>query len=222
MRTAAIIPAYNEASRISDVLKAVCAAQGVNEVIVVVDGGDDCTAAVARSFSGVKVIELKKNVGKGGALVAGVNATSADVLIFVDADLAGLKPEHLSAVLLPIAQDRQDMVVGVFSDGRFWSDTAQRMSPDYSGQRALRRWLFEAVHFPHEMRFGIEIGLNHAAKSLQARVGSVALPGVTHHHKEEKWGIVRGAAARARMYAEMGKAYVKVHQHERNASRLRH
>ena len=222
MRTAVIIPAFNEASRISEVLAAACTAQGVDEVIVVVDGGDDGTAEVARRFERVKVIELQENIGKGGALVAGVRATMAEVLVFVDADLAGLKSEHISAVLLPIAQDRKDMVVGVFSDGRFWSDTAQRMSPEYSGQRALRRWLFEAVVSPKEMRFGIEIGLNYAAKSLQARVGSVALPGVTHHHKEAKWGIVRGAAARARMYAEMGKAYVKVHQHERNATRTRH
>ncbi len=220
MRTAVIIPAYNEADRIGSVLVAACVAEGVDEVIVVVDGCDDGTCRIAREF-GVKVIRLERNQGKGGALAAGVAATSAEVLLFVDADLVGLRPEHLSAVLRPVTMGHQDMCVGVFSDGRFWSDTAQRMSPIYSGQRALRRWLFEAVPFPHEMRFGIEIGLNHAARRLGARTGHIALPGVTHEHKEEKLGLVRGAAARAKMYAEMGKAYVKVHQYDRINSRYR-
>ncbi len=71
MRTAAIIPAFNEAERIENVLEAVCLAHGVDEVIVVVDGGTDDTARIAARIPGVRVIKLTRNVGKGGALAIG-------------------------------------------------------------------------------------------------------------------------------------------------------
>lgn len=221
MTTAAIIPAYNERARIGRVLQTALATRGVDEVLVVVDGATDDTAQIAAQFAGVRVIPLTVNIGKGGAMAVGVQNTRADVLLFLDADLTGLEPRHLRAVLHPVQRGWCDMTVGIFHGGRFWSDTAQRFTPEFSGQRAMRREVFEAIRAPHEFRLGIEVALNHAAHRLDARVVRVMLDGVSHYHKEEKLGIVRGAAARAKMYAEMGRAMVRVRRYEKEDARAR-
>lgn len=98
---AVIIPAFNEGARIRAVLEAVRGSSLPDEIIVVNDASTDNTSAVAKSIEGVRVIELPRNAGKGGAMAVGVEATQADVLLFIDADLQGVRPEHIDAILKP-------------------------------------------------------------------------------------------------------------------------
>ncbi|MFY8052843.1 MAG: glycosyltransferase family 2 protein, partial [Armatimonadaceae bacterium] len=70
MRCAAVIPAYNESTRILGVLGVLAQAGNVSEIIVVNDASSDDTATVARSFSGtapkpVRVFDMPVNGGKG-------------------------------------------------------------------------------------------------------------------------------------------------------------
>lgn len=220
-QVAAIVPAYNEADRIARVLKAACAASTVNEVIAVSDGSRDATARRAGEVPGVTVIDLKKNVGKGGAMAAGVRSTKAQIIVFIDADLEGLKPEHIDAIVRPVLEGRGDVCVGLFRDGKTWSDAAQRVSPFLSGQRAMRREVFEAVPYPDELRFGIEVALNTAARKRRARTTRVLLHGVSNAHKEQKMGMMKGTAARLRMYGEITQAMVKNRKRVRAVKRSR-
>ena len=202
-KVAIIIPAYNEAERISRVLRAVTASKQADEIIVVCDGCRDATARVAARFSGVRVLELPVNVGKGGAMAAGVKITNADVLAFVDADLDGLSPEHIDSIIRPLLSNQCEMCIGVFRGGKFWSDAAQRITPYYSGQRALRRNLFTSIPNIQEARMGVEIALNEYAKRVRARVLRVVLHGVSNCHKEQKLGLAKGIQARRQMFQEM-------------------
>jgi hypothetical protein len=208
-QVAIVIPAKDEAGRIASVLRAAVGAKLAHEVIVVCDGCKDNTAAVARQFEGVIVKELTYNQGKGAAMVAGVKATKAQVIAFIDADLNGLLPDHVDGIIRPILEFRADMCVGVFRGGKYWSDTAQRITPYLSGQRAIRRELFESVPYASELRLGIEVALNNAARRKKARILRVVLHGVSNCHKEQKLGLVKGTAARYRMYKEIGQAIVK-------------
>ncbi len=82
----ALIPAFNEAERIGPVIEQ--ARQYVSEVWVVDDGSVDNTASVSRQ-AGAKVVEHPKNLGKGAAILNGIEAvlqTDADLFIFLDAD----------------------------------------------------------------------------------------------------------------------------------------
>ena len=79
MGISVVVPAYNEAGRISSVLRPVIASQWVDDVIVVDDGSDDGTADEARLFS-VRVATLPKNSGKAAALDHGVSLAKNDTL----------------------------------------------------------------------------------------------------------------------------------------------
>lgn len=217
---AVVIPAYNEEQRIGHVLEAVTKARLPGEVIVVSDASQDRTAHVARSY-GVRVIELPFNAGKGGAMSAGAKATDAEVLTFVDADLIGLRPEHVDGIIRPLLENRCDMCIGVFRGGKFWSDTAQKVSPYISGQRAMSRVLFESIPFMGELRMGVEVTINTYAKRRNAKVLRVVLRGVSNTHKERKMGLVKGLGARGKMYAEIVRAMGRMHRKQRVTKRRR-
>lgn len=206
---AIIIPAKDEESRITNVLRAACASKLATEVIVVDDGSSDDTAFVASKVPGVRVVELPYNVGKAAAMAEGARSTTASILTFVDADLDGLTGEHIDKIIRPILANDCEMCVGVFRGGKTWSDSAQKIAPYLSGQRAVKRELFESVPNIQELRMGIEWALNDAAKRRRARVLRVALEGVSNCHKEQKLGVVKGAAARTKMYIEIAQAMVR-------------
>lgn len=207
-KVALIIPAYNEEGRIARVLHAAKASKLTGEVIVVSDGSQDRTAEVAEA-QGVRVVRLHKNLGKGGAMAAGVHSTSAPIIAFIDADLEGLRAQHIDDIIRPTLDNRCDMSVGIFRGGRVWSDGAQWITPSLSGQRAMRRELFEGVPHIADVRMGVEVALNDAAKRRKARITRVILHGVSNCYKETKLGFVKGVQARGRMWVEITNAKVK-------------
>lgn len=209
------MPAFNEESRIEHALTSILQASLINEVIVVSDGSTDGTVAIASAIEGVKVVDLPFNIGKGGAMCAGVAHTDADVIAFFDADLVGLRPQHVDQVIRPLLSGQCDMCIGIFKGGKFWSDTGQVITPFLSGQRAMYRKVFESVPFLPEIRMGAEITITTYAKRLKATVKKVVLRGVSNTHKEQKLGLVKGATARAKMYREIARAMVKVNKQTR-------
>ena len=208
MKSAVIIPAYNEEKTIGSIIAAVKEVPFIEEIIVVSDGSVDRTAEVARE-NGVRVIALRENQGKGGAMMVGLNSTDADVLLFLDADLIGLKPGHIVDLLLPVMEGRAEMTVGIFEHGRLATDLAQFLAPYLSGQRAVKKDLFKHLSNLEVTRFGIEVALTRFAKSAGISVVEVELRDMTHVMKEEKLGLVRGFLARIRMYWEIAKCVGK-------------
>jgi glycosyltransferase involved in cell wall biosynthesis len=204
------LPAYNEASRIAPVLRAVQDSRLFDRVIVVCDGCEDQTAAIAGAIPGVDVIELPINQGKAAAMAVGLQMDSAELITFVDADLRGLRAEHLHLLHHPVASGHCDMTVGVFRGGHLWSDAAHRVAPYLSGQRTLRRQLFERIGEVDSMRTGVEVALNAAARRGAARVEHVRLRGISNSHKEQKLGWRRGVAERFRMYREIAHTWIEV------------
>ena len=79
------------------------AARGIDEVIVVSDGSADRTAEEAQA-AGARVISLRENVGKGGAVKMGAAATRAGILFLCDADFVGLQPTHVERILAPVLE----------------------------------------------------------------------------------------------------------------------
>jgi len=86
MKLAAVIPAYNEATRIGAVVRG--AKLHTDQVFVVVDGSTDNTEEVARA-EGATVIVHPENCGAGAATMTGLTAVRAlgfDAVVTLDAD----------------------------------------------------------------------------------------------------------------------------------------
>jgi glycosyltransferase involved in cell wall biosynthesis len=203
LKVAIIIPAYNEGPRLGAVLHALQSPSSSWDLIVVNDGSTDETAAVARRFEGVTVLNLPRNRGKGAAMWAGAMATDADALLFLDADLRGLKQEHVRALLDPVLAGEAEMTVGLFRGGRSRTDFSHIITPWVSGQRAMPRWAFLSLPRVGEVHQGVEAVLTRAAQARKWRVRYIPWPGVTHAMKEEKLGVFLGLRARLKMYWEV-------------------
>lgn len=209
MNVSVVVPAYNEASRISAVLAPLRDCPSVDEVIVIDDGSDDGTAEVACRF-GVEVISLAGNRGKAAALDRGVGQARNETLLFLDADLVGLKREHVERLIEVYREQQADMVVGVFTNGRMNTDIAQKINPFASGQRVLSKDLWQrAKEHTEKMDYGIEIALSKLAAKEGWHTEKVKLDGVTHILKEEKRGFTKGVLDRLKMYGDMIKWLVK-------------
>ena len=217
MKIAAILPAFNEAQRVKEVIKAVMRAPSIDEIVVVNDGSSDNTAEVVSAISGVKLVNLPVNKGKGAAMIAGFRATDADILVFLDADLMGLKPEHVEALVAPVKSRRYEMALGSFRGGRWLTSIAQKVNPNISGQRAIRRGTFEQIPGIEHSRYGVEMAITKFCRSYRVKTQTVIITGVTHPMKEEKLGFVRGALSRMRMYFQI----IKIRLDPRKPRRMR-
>lgn len=95
MNLSLIIPAYNEERRLGATLENYARWMegkfpGDAELIVVANGSSDQTAAVAREMASahpcIRVLEDRRRIGKGGAILMGMDAAQGDRIGFVDAD----------------------------------------------------------------------------------------------------------------------------------------
>ncbi len=204
MNVTAIIPAYNEEVTIANVVNCLKDVDLIHKIIVVSDGSTDGTAEIAREC-GADVIELEENVGKGGAIKAGVNECGTEVILFLDADLIGLKEKHVIDLIEPVLGNNADMTIGIFKNGRMVTDLAQKVTPYLSGQRAIRKSIIDKIPNIDISRYGVEVALTKYVDRFSIRVQEVELPDMTHVTKEEKLGLIKGVHARLKMYWDIVK-----------------
>ena len=207
MKIAAVIPAYNEEHTLPRVLEPVMQCDELSQVIVVSDGSTDRTAEIA-SKMGAEVIVLPYNQGKGAAVAAGVEATDAEIILLLDADLIGLTPAHITALLSPVVVEGAMMAVGVFTAGRISTNLSQQVVPVLNGQRAVRREMLASLPDLDHSQYGIEVVLTRYARTHHCKVVWVDLPKLSQVMKEEKMGFYHGFKARLRMYWQIIKVLV--------------
>lgn len=198
-RVAAVIPAFNEEETVGGVVRV--ARECTPDVVVVSDGSRDRTAEVAR-LAGARVVDLAENVGKGPALKAGLEATTAEYVVMLDADLLGLTCAHLDTLLRPVLAGELDMAIGVFEGGGFASDWGNKLTPHLSGQRACRReWLLSVPRLGEER--WPEPPITDHLRATGARWDYVELGQVRQVLKETKRGFWKGVRSRTKMYASL-------------------
>jgi glycosyltransferase involved in cell wall biosynthesis len=115
-----VIPAFNEASRIGQTVRATLdylqEVNPENELIIVNDGSTDATGTIAREvLSGAKIparlLEDFPNRGKGAAVRTGLLAAQKTIGLFFDADLS-TPLEETPKVIDPIASGKFDIAFG--------------------------------------------------------------------------------------------------------------
>jgi glycosyltransferase involved in cell wall biosynthesis len=162
-RLIALIPAYNEAARVGDVIAK--ARQDVDEVVVIDDGSADDTAAVAEK-AGAKVLRHPQNRGKGAAIATALDyfgLSDAEFAILLDAD-GQHDPAEIKKFVDAAQTEKADMVVGTrMSDVhdmpriRLWTNqftswvtgklARQKIPDSQCGFRLLRRNVLKDLKF---------------------------------------------------------------------------
>jgi len=177
---AACIPARDEAETIGAVVamcRALQLAEVVDEVVVIDDHSEDDTATIAKEHGAI-VISNAAEPGKGEALQCGVANTSADVVVFLDADVTNISSRFITRLLDPLLVSPQVQLVkasyvrplnGRPAEGgrvtelvarpllrRFFPALADVAQP-LAGECALRRSALDQIVLG--ARYEIEIGL---------------------------------------------------------------
>ncbi|HEU0028585.1 MAG TPA: glycosyltransferase family 2 protein [Ktedonobacterales bacterium] len=130
-----IIPAFNEAKTILEVVRRVQEQPFTKEIIIVDDCSTDGTWELLAQTSlpeNVRVLHHPKNMGKGAGIRTGVQAATKDIIIIQDADLE-YNPSDFPIVLRPILDGVADVVYG----SRFLGIHRSFMLHHYLGNRFL-------------------------------------------------------------------------------------
>lgn len=221
MDVAALIPAHDEAERIAQTIRATLGIEGVSRVVVVDDGSEDDTAALAES-AGAKVVRMAGNAGKGGALEAGaMRVENADVVLLLDGDL-GESASEASALLAPIFAGQADMTIATFPKApgkagfglvknlarngiRKLSGTTFEAQAPLSGQRALTGECLSAIR-PFAAGYGVEVALT--VRALRSGFRVVEVPAtMTHAHTGRD---AAGFVHRGRQFVHVALALIKL------------
>lgn len=162
------IPALNEEKRIAQVVAYALSDSATAEVLVVDDCSIDQTAVLAAE-AGARVISSVM-LGKGASMADAVHAAQHDILVFLDGDLAGLRPGIISDLVRPLLSGKADFVKARFGrgGGRVTELTAKPMlkvffpelahfAQPLGGVIAARRSLLTQMQM--EDGYGVDIGL---------------------------------------------------------------
>lgn len=187
MKVIAVIPAWNEGSRIGATVLGV--RTEVDQVVVVDDGSPDNTAEIAKA-AGATVLRHRLNRGQGAGLKTGTEAAlrlGADIIVHVDAD-GQHDPKDIETLVRPIKEGRAEIVfgsrfLGVDPTGMPWIRRVyfiaarlfntfvlgipQNVTDPQSGARALTRRAAERIDFHQDraahcseiLRLGTRSGL---------------------------------------------------------------
>jgi glycosyltransferase involved in cell wall biosynthesis len=114
LRVSVVIPAYNEAATVREIVRRVEARPEVDEIILVDDASTDRTGEILEGLAAPprrRVLRHPVNQGKGAALRTGFGAATGDVVIVQDADLE-YDPADYPRLLAPIIDGSADVVFG--------------------------------------------------------------------------------------------------------------
>jgi glycosyltransferase involved in cell wall biosynthesis len=190
-----VIPCYNEAATIKEVLGRVLESPFVSEVIVVDDGSTDGSPGLARSHgdSRLRVLEQPHNMGKGAALRRGFLEATADFVIVQDADLE-YDPAEYERLLAPLIDGKADVVYGsrfLTGDAHrvlyFWHSVGNRILTAASNMatnlnltdmetcyKVVRRDLLQSLELEQD-RFGFEPEITAKIARTKARIYEVGI-----------------------------------------------
>ncbi len=208
MKLSVIVPCYNEAATIRQVIQTIHQSPIENQEIIVVDDcSTDGTQDILRTEIEpivAQVIYHPRNLGKGAALRTGLAQMTGDIAIVQDADLE-YSPQDYPLMLEPILQGRADVVYGSrFQGGAphrvvyYWHRVGNGFLTTLSNMftninltdmetcyKAFRREIIQQIKIK-ENRFGFEPEITAKVAKLNCRIYEVGISYYGRSYKEGK------------------------------------
>ena len=117
-RVSVIVPVYNEATHLDDLLQAIQASPVKKEIIIVDDGSTDGTRDKLQALpeaNDLTIVFHEKNCGKGAAIRTALAYARGEYVLIQDSDLE-YDPQDYPVLLQPLEQGRANVVYGVRPD----------------------------------------------------------------------------------------------------------
>lgn len=184
-----LIPALNEEKRIAQVVAYALSDPATAEVIVIDDSSTDRTAELAAQ-AGARVL-TSSMLGKGASMRDGLEQAQSDIVVYLDGDLAGLRPAIISDLCQPLLGGSADFVKARFGrgGGRVTELTAKPMlkiffpelaavAQPLGGIVAARKKLLMTLTFEDD--YGVDIGLLVDAHLAGAALSEVDIGALEH------------------------------------------
>jgi glycosyltransferase involved in cell wall biosynthesis len=188
---------------ISKVLDSIVNHPLVQEIIVVDDGSTDSTKEIIVKYPKVKLISYGANKGKSFALATGIENTTNNILMLIDADLKNLTPENVTDLALPVISKNVDVSISLRKNSLA---IYRLIGLDFvSGERVFHKsliadYLEEIKNLP---RFGCEVFVNKVIINKKLRIKVVNWSNVYCVRKSEKVGAWRGFIGEIKMIKQI-------------------
>jgi len=201
-----VIPAYNEARWIREIVRRVQAVPIPKEIVIVDDCSTDGTGDILRELESdaVRVIHQQVNQGKGAALREGFRHCTGDIVIVQDADLE-VNPAEYPRLLQPILDGRADVVYGsrflgeshgVMLYRHYWANklltaltnlvTNLKLTDMETCYKVFRREVIQGLHL-RSNRFGFEPEVTvKIARARKWRIYEVPITSSSRTYEEGK------------------------------------
>ena len=193
----AVMPVYNEAATVAEVVRVVLSQRPVQQLVIVddcsTDGTWDQLQPLAKNEPRIQLVRHAVNQGKGAALRTGIALATSPIVIIQDADLE-YDPEEYHRLLAPILAGRADVVFGSRFIGSgahrvlyFWHSIGNtvltlcsNMATDLNltdmetCYKTFRREIIQKIRI-EENRFGFEPEITAKVAKLKVRIYEVAI-----------------------------------------------
>jgi glycosyltransferase involved in cell wall biosynthesis len=193
-----VMPVFNEAATVENVVKNVLAQRPVQQLVIVDDASTDGTwgklQPLAQNEPRIKLVRHEVNQGKGAALRTGLALATAAIVIVQDADLE-YDPAEYHRLLVPILSGKADVVFGSRFLGSpsghrvlyYWHSVGNKILTTLSNMatgvnltdmevcyKTFRREIIQKIKI-EEDRFGFEPEITAKVARLKVRIYEVAI-----------------------------------------------